>query len=264
MKIFSDRLARRVIDATEQSEGYWKNARRLGRADSRAGGVEPYIARVTNGTPDAQGYYQAVITAIDPAILAPTYVDYAAVYLLPANGETLVNATRYGCRPVVGDYNATGLPAYQVLQGVDTSGGGTTFVGARVTKTAANTIASGGAFTAFTGFSADYDSSTFAVTGGLTVPTGSPGKYSIKAELDVGSVPTFAYVAQFQILLNGTAIAFAYVSAPANSAYHPILVATTDYLLANGDSLQVAVAQTNGSAGNVQFNPCSLSAHLIH
>lgn len=81
-------------------------------------GVEPDVARVTSGTADADGYYDAVITYYDA--FTEAWVSYTqAVKLVTLNGETLVDETRYAVRPC--GFNASDVPLYALL---DTPGGG--------------------------------------------------------------------------------------------------------------------------------------------
>lgn len=56
-----------------------------------AGAGRPVLARVTDGTPDGDGLYAAVLTVWDGA----TWSDGAEVLLLPANDEELAEGERY-------------------------------------------------------------------------------------------------------------------------------------------------------------------------
>jgi hypothetical protein len=105
----------RLRTVVRRAESYPQNMRRLPRAAGVAGGPGLFTLRVTNGTPDGSGYYQATITVWDT--VAAAYSDYDTGFLLPMNGETLVNAKRYAAR-AVGPYS-TGQ-AYQVSQGYAT------------------------------------------------------------------------------------------------------------------------------------------------
>lgn len=87
-----------------------------GRAGASGGATQPpTTVRVTDGTPDGGGLYEAVVTRWDRA--SGDWEDHGSCRLKPANGQTLAEGTRY-------DANPAGLTAEGHLLYVTTDGGG--------------------------------------------------------------------------------------------------------------------------------------------
>jgi hypothetical protein len=64
-------------------------------------------AFITNGTPDANGNYDAVITLYDPT--ESEWTEYGSIKVLPANGQTLSGGMRYG---VLSSGEIDGVPLF--------------------------------------------------------------------------------------------------------------------------------------------------------
>lgn len=85
-----------------------------GRAGASGGATQPpTTVRVTDGTPDGGGLYEAVVTRWDRA--SADWEDHGSCRLKPANGQTLTEDTRY-------DANPAGLTAGGHLLFVTTDG----------------------------------------------------------------------------------------------------------------------------------------------
>jgi hypothetical protein len=119
MPQFSKRNARRIANATlrvEQMAGGDSTGLPGTGVTATAG---QYTARITSGTPDGNGNYPAVITMYDSTV--PGWVNFAAVKVKPANGETLTNGSRYTVR-AAGTVGTDTL--YVTALGAGGSGGG--------------------------------------------------------------------------------------------------------------------------------------------
>jgi hypothetical protein len=119
-RLFGKEAAERIADAVRWQESF-PQSRKPHRGTPAAPGAQVLVARVTSGTPDANGLYAAVITQRQPG---GSYTDFGAVKVAPLNGETLTSGMRY---PVMAaDPAYTGAPAYLVLDGASP---GTVFSG---------------------------------------------------------------------------------------------------------------------------------------
>lgn len=91
--LFTREAADRIAAATLRVEaGVGWRAPEMGRVASAE-----YTALTTSGTPDGDGYYDAVIVLHDGE--AATWESFDPVKLLAANGEDLVDDTYYDCKP---------------------------------------------------------------------------------------------------------------------------------------------------------------------
>jgi hypothetical protein len=99
--LFSEEAADRIADAVAWFET-WPESRKPSRRHRPAPTAQTFFARLTSGTADGNGLYPAVITQRQPD---GTYVDFGAVHVAPANGETLSSGMRYAVKPVDPSYS---------------------------------------------------------------------------------------------------------------------------------------------------------------
>jgi hypothetical protein len=160
-RLFGKEAAERITDAVRWQESF-PQSRKPHRSTPAAPGAQVLVARITSGTPDANGLYPAVITQRQPD---GTYNDFAVVNVAPLNGETLSSGKRYAV--VAADPAYAGAPAYQTLGGA--ASGGTAFSGAYYVA-GNQSIPTGTGGTLINGFSASYDTDSYGpgLLGGTT------------------------------------------------------------------------------------------------
>jgi hypothetical protein len=169
--LFSADAAARVAAAVRWQEN-WPQSRRPLRARGPGPSAEIFTARLTSGTPDANGLYPALITQRQPD---GTYVDFAAVHVAPLNGETLMDGIRYAVKGVDPSYDPD--PAYQVVGNV------LSFIGASYCLLSAVTITQ----SVLTGVTWDYqlyDTSGFVQAPSPDIIVPLTGHYHITAQIE--------------------------------------------------------------------------------
>lgn len=90
--VLTEEAFRRMVEAVRWVERQRGLTQRPVAAES---GVDPVFVRVTNATPDGNGNYEGVVTLNS----TDGWVNYGAVKIYPANGETLLQNRRYLARP---------------------------------------------------------------------------------------------------------------------------------------------------------------------
>jgi hypothetical protein len=247
--LFTPEAAGRIIAATQWQEN-WPQSRKPTRGVPAAPKEQVFLARITSGTPDANGLYAAVITQRQPD---GSYVDFGSVRVASLNGETLTQGKRYAVQAV--DPNYSGAPAYQTLGGAANMA--TAFSGAYYVQSGNQTITSSanlGTVTKILGFnSASYDTDGYGPGDGITIPFG--GYYRVTLQVawqnsNVGSRLCNALVA-------GTFTPAMDVRPAASGALeYTVQQLTFTYALSAGVSIVFNVSQDSG--GNLDITPGGL------
>jgi hypothetical protein len=137
-----------------------------------------------------------------------------------------------------------------------TPASGSTFVGCALTKSAAQSIATG-AEVIILFDTEDYDTdafhSTSSNTGRITIPTGKGGKYLVTAQITINSVGS---ATQGGIKKNGADLYYVYTSAVAGTGQPAQVIVNfaQQFSLVAGDYIEVFAYQGTGAATDVRGN----------
>lgn len=238
--LFTSEAADRIITTIRAIEGVPpRQLARMGAA--RDTGL---VARVTSGTPDGSGHYDAVITLY--SAVEATWEDLGDVKLLALNGETLTNGTRYPVWPA--GETAGGDELFLTIP--PGGGGSATFSGVRVTRSTTLSLTTG-TLTAVNWDTEDYDvggfHSTVTNTNRLTAP--ASGYYQCTTAIGFDANATGARWV-FILRSDGALIGTVY-EAPAPAGYNTGLSCSGTKLFNAGQYAEVQVAQWSG--GNLNM-----------